>query len=123
MGEDEKTTKKTTTENLPELVQPKHGRGALRAGGTPGNKGGGRPPDEFKAAMRKLASSNQVLRHVRSVLNDPSHPQFMAAWKWATERGYGKTPDSLEVSGPGGAPIPNEIIITRRVIGPPDDDA
>ena len=35
------------------LVVPKHGRGALRTGGTPGNKGGtGRPPSKVRKLCR-----------------------------------------------------------------------
>jgi len=102
MAGKEKSPKKSPQKRV--LKPRPGGRGALMTGGT--NKGGtGRPPDEFKRAMAELASSDDVLRHVRNVLNDPSHPQWLGAWKWATERGYGKTPDQLDVTS-GGEKMP-----------------
>lgn len=44
-----KTTAKTTVRKTP---QP-HG-GALNAGGTPGNRGGGRPPDEYRKLLSEI---------------------------------------------------------------------
>lgn len=72
-----------------------HG-GALRNGGT--NKGGpGRPPDEFKAMCARLASRNATANRVREILEDKDHPFFMNALKWATENGYGKPTEHVEV--------------------------
>jgi hypothetical protein len=103
------------------LVPQPHG-GAIRRGSEKGNTPGtGRPPDEFKAAMRALASSEAMLNHVQDVLNNPDHPQWLGAWKWATERGYGKSPDSLEVSGPGGGAVPLEMVV--RFVKPMEPDA
>jgi hypothetical protein len=83
---------------------PKHGKGALRVGGT--NKGGpGRPPDEFKEMCRQLASREETLKQVQAILGDPDHGQFMAALKWATENGYGKAPQSVSVTGAEGGPV------------------
>jgi hypothetical protein len=42
-----KTAKKTP--KLPALIPQPNGKGALLAGGLPGNKGGGRPPDAIRA--------------------------------------------------------------------------
>lgn len=75
---------------------PSHGRGKLRNGGT--NKGGpGRPPDAFKAMCRDLANSDAVEAKLRAVLNDPDHPAFMSALKWASEHGFGKPTQVLDV--------------------------
>lgn len=77
---------------------PEHGRGQLRVGGT--NKGGpGRPPDEFKAMLAALASRDETMAAVRRILDDPSHPQFIRALEYATERGYGKVAQAHEVKG------------------------
>lgn len=80
-----------------ELIPQKHG-GALMTGGT--NKGGtGRPPDEFRRILRDMVSRDDRLKHVETVLENPEHPQWMAAWKWATEHGYGKPVQPVEQSG------------------------
>ncbi|MDP1859503.1 MAG: hypothetical protein Q8K82_12580 [Gemmatimonadaceae bacterium] len=72
----------------------------LYAGGVPGNKGGtGRPPNEFRARMQELANYADRLGHIEAVLNDPNHPQWMAALRHVTEHGYGKPAQSVEVSG------------------------
>ena len=59
-GKTEKTTKETTT---PVLVPRPDGRGALNSGGTPGNKGGGRPPNELRGSMREILEEG--LPHLR----------------------------------------------------------
>ena len=93
----EKTTKKTT---IPALVPRPDGRGALRAGGTPGNAGGtGRPPDAWKALCRDLASSDAVVKKAKEVVEDPQHPAWLGAWKFLAEQGYGKPKESVEHSG------------------------
>ena len=72
------------------LVPQPHG-GALLAGGLPGHPGaGGRPPDEFKALCRQLASDERTVAAVQAILDDHEHPHFMAALKWASEHGYGR---------------------------------
>lgn len=89
-----KTPKKTP------MRKPKHGRGLLRIGGT--NKGGpGRPPDEFKELCRQLASGEITIANVQKILNNPRHAQFLPALRWATENGYGKPKESLELSADG----------------------
>jgi len=69
------------------------------SGGVPGNKGGGRPPDQFKAMCAALASSKEVEQNVRKILADPEHPLYLGALKWATENGYGKPQETLTVTG------------------------
>lgn len=92
----QKTTKQTTT---PKLIPQPNGRGALRAGGTPGNKGGGRHKDELKALMRELASNPKTITQLRAILQDKDHPQFVKAWIEAREVGYGKEATPVEQSG------------------------
>jgi hypothetical protein len=97
-----KTAAKTpdvVTDSAPALVEQPHG-GALLSGGVPGNKGGtGRPPDEFKARMRELVTRAEVEQELETVLGTRDHPQWLGALKYATEHGYGKPKESLEVSG------------------------
>lgn len=61
--------------------------------------GPGRPPDVFKQLCRDLASGALTIQAVTGILSDASHPQFMAALKWATEHGYGKPKESVEHQG------------------------
>ncbi len=51
-----KTAKETATPQaaMPVLVPQPNGKGALLSGGMPGNAGGGRPRDEFKAWLEGL---------------------------------------------------------------------
>ena len=76
--------------------------GALIVPGNPGNSGGkpgrsGRTPDAFKQRMQELVSAEDRIRHLETVLEDPTHPQFISAWKWATERAYGKAEQAVTV--------------------------
>jgi hypothetical protein len=74
-----------------ELVVPKHGKGLIRRGSQPGNTPGtGRPPDAFKALCRELASRAETIEAVSGILQNPDHPAYLGALKWATENGYGK---------------------------------
>lgn len=59
-------------------------------------RNGGRPKDEWKAALRALASADEVLDAVAAILSDPSHPQFLRALEYASERGYGKEAQGVE---------------------------
>lgn len=85
----------TTDKTLVKVVPQPHG-GALRQGPNNGN-GGGRPPDEFRAMCRRLACSAESV--VEQILADKSHPAFNGALKWASEHGYGRPKESLEVTG------------------------
>lgn len=61
--------------------------------------GPGRPKDEWKAMLRDMASSDTVLNGLRSILDDPTHPQYLKALEFAAERGYGKEVTPVEQSG------------------------
>lgn len=93
-----KTPGKTTETRVIALVPQPHG-GAIRKGGTPGNRGGGRPPDEFKQMCRELASSAAVRANVQEILASPkNYPNlYIGALKWASEHGYGKPVESVAV--------------------------
>lgn len=95
-----KKSGKSAPKSAPTKRVPSHGKGKLLTGGMPGNKGGtGRPPDAFKALCQELASGAKTIDNVKTILGDPDHPQFLPALRWATEHGYGKAKDSVEVSG------------------------
>ena len=102
----------------PTLVRQPGGRGALLSGGQLGNKGGGRPRDEFKAKMAALVSSDEAFAYLAECLRGDHGPAvFLAAFKLAADRGYGKVTTHAEPPDSGG---PSEITIIRRIISPPD---
>lgn len=84
----------------------------LNTGGTPGNKGGGRPPDAWKAKMAALADRWQQALEAERVLDDPAHEYFMAAGKFVAEQAHGQAAKRVEISGDGAQPL--EIVIRRE---------
>lgn len=96
--------RKKTPVKSPTMRKPAHGGGLLRVGGT--NRGGpGRPPDEFKKLCQQLASRDETIDAVTAILADPAHPAYLGALKWATEQGYGKAQESVNVTASGGLTI------------------
>lgn len=76
----------------------------LNTGGTPGNKGGGRRPNEFKAWMQVFPSGKDVVRGIKEVLETgPSHPLWLGVVKHCTERGYGKPNEEKGATANNGA--------------------
>lgn len=74
---------------------PRQGRGPA-----PGAPNAGRPPDEWKARLRAMASRDEVLAHVETVLMDgPAHPFFDRALQYVTDHGYGRATQPIEHSG------------------------
>lgn len=74
------------------------GQGGLLRTGNPGNRGGGRTPDEFKKRMREIASSEAALKYLEECIHGDHGPKAAASARaYATERGYGKVP--MEVRG------------------------
>lgn len=71
------------------LIPQPHG-GALYAGGVPGNRGGGRHPDEFRSRMAECASRDETIEALEEILRDRDHPHFMRALEFCADRGYGK---------------------------------
>lgn len=97
--------RETAKKSAPTLVPRPDGRGALLSGGKPGNKGGGRPKDEFQARMRELASREATQAALEAILETPTHPHYMKALAFAAEHGYGKATETVEMTGAGGGPI------------------
>ncbi len=78
---------------------PKHGGGRLRVG-NPGNAGGGRPPNEFKAKMAELASSKEALHYLEQCVKGKHGPKAaLSAQQYVAERGYGKVPSVTKLEG------------------------
>ena len=51
----------------------------------------GRPPDQWKAALRALADREEVLVHIDAALKaGPSDPFFPKALEYVTDHGYGR---------------------------------
>lgn len=71
--------RKTTAETagIPKIPQP-HG-GALNAGGTPGNAGGGRPPKIWKNFLAELRDDPQVQQALESAARNAESRNFKAA--------------------------------------------
>lgn len=83
----------------PDLIPQAHG-GAIYSGGVPGNPGGGRTPDAFKALCQQLACSGaEAVARIMQKPNAEDHPAYLGALKWATEHGYGKPKESVEHTG------------------------
>lgn len=70
-------------------------------GGNPGNAGGGRPPNEFRASMRELVQDKKCQRAVKKILSNPDHPQFTALWGKVTAYGHGQPTQTVEHQGLG----------------------
>ena len=99
------------------LVPQPGGRGALNSVGTPGNRGGGRPSNEFKRRMRVLASSEAAFAYLEQCIDGHYGPAvFLAAHKYVTERGYGRISNVIE----GHIDEPIAITITHQL---PVDEA
>lgn len=84
---------------------PRNGRGPKK-----GAPNAGRPPSEFKQAMRQLADRGAVrqrLEHLTSAKNKDAD-LFLRAFKETADRGYGKPAQAVELSGPDGGPVPLE---------------
>lgn len=85
---------------------PHQGRGPAK-----GAPNAGRPRDEWKRELQRLASSDAVLSHLQKVVDaGPDHPYFAKALDYLTDHGYGKAAQSLDVTS-GGEPL--TIRITR----------
>lgn len=108
----QQSTGESTARAVGEMIPQPHG-GALRNGGT--NRGGsGRPPDEFKAEMGRIASSDEALAYLQRCALGEFGPKFaIAAQKYAAERKYGKPVQAIEVSGTDGNPVRTEIVFVK----------
>ena len=59
----------------------------------------GRPPKEWRDYWRDAVNREEVLEAAEEILADPSHKLYAQVLAWATEQGYGKQADKLEVGG------------------------
>lgn len=76
--------------------------GKLKTGGT---TCGGRPPNEFKAAMRALADREDIRAYTERCLKGEFGPKFhMHALAYVTDRGYGKAAQPV-VGADGESPL------------------
>lgn len=81
------------------LRKPKHGHGALLAGGKPGNKGGGRKPDWLKQWCDDVLADDKSCAQVIAIMRDKNHNAFATMWKAVAERAAGKPAQPVEHSG------------------------
>lgn len=106
-----KSVQKSEDKSVP--MQEGRNGGLLRRGSLPGNKGGtGRPPDEFKRLLARMASRAATMRALRSILADQEHPHFMKALEYATKYGYSEL-----VSGDINVTVNNQTNVTVWKIG------
>lgn len=66
---------------------------------TPGNTGGGRPKNEFRAKMLEIIEDPKVKKAFVAILRDKDHPQFAALWKTAAAYAVGQPAQVVEHSG------------------------
>lgn len=84
--------KKTTAKSTVPLIPQPHG-GALKAGGTPGNKGGtGRPPNKFIETCLKNTEDPSLWAAAKE-----KHP--LGVLQMSAEYAHGKPKDTLSVEG------------------------
>lgn len=79
--------------------------GAGLTPGNPGNKGGGRPSNEFRETMQALIEQPKVRKALSKILGDPDHPQFSSLWAKAAAYAYGQPSQRVEHTGEDGGPI------------------
>jgi hypothetical protein len=96
-------------------LHPDQGRGPAK-----GAPNAGRPPDLWRAKLREMASRDEVMQHVESVLCEgPGHPWFSKALDYATEHGFGKASQPHQITGLDGGPV--GIALSVKLIDPPAD--
>jgi len=65
--------------------------------GNPGNRGGpGRPPNEYRDAMRQIAYNAAQIERIKAWLSDPDVRVQLQAWMAVADRGYGKPTQPIE---------------------------
>jgi len=103
--------KKNSAESSPSV--PSRYRGLRR--GNPGNKGGGRTPDEFRKWCREVLHGPPTVEAVQIVAEQPSHPAFLGALKWLASYGYGQPTEHHEITGKDGAALQVMMVGGKRV--------
>lgn len=79
-------------------------------GNHPGNTGGkkgrsGKKKDAWKLELQRIVSSDQVLVALETILINPANPAYVGAIKYASDHGYGKPTESIELTGKDGGPV------------------
>lgn len=66
----------------------------------PGNRVG---PDVqmFKVRMATIAERTKTAKNLEKILDDHDHPAFMKALEFASDRGFGKVGQSVDVTSAG----------------------
>ena len=91
-------------------VQPGRNGGTLLVG-NPGCKGGtGRPPNEWKARMAKIADRWAKAVETQKVVDNPKHPHFMKAGQFAAEQAHGQASKNVDLTT-GGEMLPAPQIV------------
>jgi hypothetical protein len=88
---------------------PRRGRGPA-----PGAPNAGRPPNEWKAKMAKLADRWQQTLEAQKVLEDPEHEHFMAAGKFCAEQAHGAAAKRVTLEGDSEKPIAFDVVVRRE---------
>jgi hypothetical protein len=81
------------------VIPTKQGKLIAGAGRGPakGAPNAGRPPDQWKAALRALADRQEVLDHIDAALKaGPADPFFEKALDYVTDHGYGKATQPVQ---------------------------
>lgn len=60
--------------------------------------GPGRPPNRWKRLMQRIANKPHVLRRLRTMLQDGEYGDFLDAFKFVVEQGYGKAGQSVDLN-------------------------
>jgi hypothetical protein len=105
-------------------ADPRAGRGPKK-----GAPNAGRPPDEFKAMMRQLASKDETIARLRDILSGAipmeredgstvdvpvDSDTYLKALAFVTDRGYGKAQQHLDVTS-GGESLTRDQIAAMSV--------
>jgi hypothetical protein len=100
-----KTAEKTTAEApapSEKLIPQAHG-GALKPGGTKGNRGGtGRPPDKLKEKWEALLNRPTTQRSLGMILKNPHHPHFPKVLVALSDRTRGRPGVQVRIPGQDG---------------------
>lgn len=100
MASQAKRARSSKTAAVTPELKPQPRGGALLAGGIPGNKGGGRPPNAFKDFLADLRKDPEALAALRAAACDPSLRSFGAAWKLAADYDDEKPAEKRQIVGP-----------------------
>jgi hypothetical protein len=106
----------TAKKSARKSVKLPDGRVAAGRGPAKGSPNAGRPPDEFRALMRSLVSREETVTRLEQILSGKvryiddegreafafvDSDTFLKALQYATDRGYGKAQQHLDVTSNG----------------------